>query len=85
MSYSKTDLLRRLQSANKFYAKASSTPPQGASRSEKEIILDSMEYTFKCLRDYSIDPSFGVLYVLYGDEFLKYEFGKTMEDFINAE
>ena len=68
-------LFKRIKTAHEFYIKVSEV--------DKERILNAMEDTVAALAAYGIDKSFGVLYILYGDEFTKFEFGKTLEEVIS--
>lgn len=77
MAFTKRTLLERMRTANKFYMLA--------NENEKARIMEAMEHTFDCLESLGVDRSYGVLFVLYGDEFTRFEFGRSMEDLINAE
>lgn len=68
------ELLVRLKSANNFYSRASDT--------ERGRILDALERTFDELETFGYHRSFGVLWTLYGNEFTKFEFKRSMEEYI---
>ena len=68
------NLFIRFRTAHKFYA--------NGTEAERGRILEALEKSFANLRAFGKDESFGVLLVLYGDEFTKYEFGLTMDQMI---
>lgn len=72
-------LLNRLKTAHHFYAEAFN------NRSEFEMvrILEAMETTIGEVGEaLAVNRSFAVLWILYGDDFTKYEFGVTMVEYI---
>lgn len=67
------DYLKRFKTANVLYQ----SNTDEASRAK---LLEALERSFNDVDYYGIDYSFGVLVVLYGEQFAQAEFGKSLDE-----
>lgn len=71
-------IVSRLETAHKLYVIS--------NEYDKSRILGSLDLVFEIMvNDYDFDPSFGVLYVLYGNWFISEEFGvESLQEYVKT-